>query len=245
MEGIDKYEHLKSREARNQWIRDMLYQILIDWEKVTDKDSMWFRERRINEPNWIFQLEFGTVTDDTVSLYHIISNKLQHIEPWDTIVRVHVRPKTEFTNPNHKSSKELMIDGMKRVRDEILKLPAKKRPQYFMSYSHITSKFAGKYWFQVYNVPENIKSWNWSMWFFDPKVQESRRQAIQYDEEQLKNETDTDKIKELQYRIKNDKSYLSIPQKYSPDDIKLIIEPIDHLLNITNDYFEQLKKPSS
>jgi hypothetical protein len=81
MEGIDKYAHLNSREARNQGIRDMLYQILIDGQKVTDKNSRYFSENRINQPNGIFQLEFGEVTNDTVSVYHTISNELEHIQP--------------------------------------------------------------------------------------------------------------------------------------------------------------------
>ena len=65
MEGIDKYEYLKSKEARNRWIRDMLYQILIDWNTIEDKNSIFFRNSRVNQPDGIFQLEFGKITERT------------------------------------------------------------------------------------------------------------------------------------------------------------------------------------
>lgn len=245
MEGIDKYAHLNSREARNQGIRDMLYQILIDGQKVTDKNSRYFSENRINQPNGIFQLEFGEVTNDTVSVYHTISNELEHIQPWDTVVRIHVKPKTEFTNPNNKSSRELMSDGMKRVRDEVLKLPINKRPKYFISYSHITNKLGQKYNFKKYNIPNHIKKEGWSGFFFEPKNQEKLKKAIESNEEVLEIETDLKETEKLKYEIAKYKSQLLIPEKYSFDDIKLIVEPIENLLNITDEYFEQLKKPSS
>ena len=247
MEGIDKYEYLKSKEARNRWIRDMLYQILIDWNTVEDKDSMFFRNNRINQPDGIFQLEFWKITEETANIYHDINIWLSHIKPWDTIARIHVKAPIEVDNLEKKSSKELMIDGMKRTRDQVLTMPIEKRPKYLISYSHITTRLASKYWFIVYDIPENIKKWSWSIWFFDIEEQKKLQEYLEWFENAKENKrlSHDEELQEEKESKKWKHYFTTIPSKYTPDDIKLIVEPIEHLLNITDDYFEQLKKPSS
>lgn len=80
------------------------------------------------------------VDEITAPTYSVINQELGHIKSWDTIIKMHVKPNTSVTNPLGKSTKELMADGMKWIRDEVIDMPIDKRPKYLVSYSHITDR---------------------------------------------------------------------------------------------------------
>ena len=66
-------------------------------------------------------------------------------------------------------------------------MPIEKRPRYLISYSHITTRLASKYWFIVYDIPENIKKWSWSIWFFDIEEQKKLQEYLEWFENAKEN----------------------------------------------------------